>query len=178
MLNVWRELDLKESIFIFATNQFDLEDAIQKVVSNNSSIVVSTSDFQPQIKGKQDMEDIKESTCELSHTYHYQKQSVPRFFLFFFTNSIIIACSNNSGDWVNLSLISWEVNVYKCTRKINEEKRKLSQYHFQKQSVSRFFFTNSIIMACSNNSDDWPGWTHAWLVKRTWTSFYSQYQLQ
>ena len=49
------------------------------------------------------------------------------------------------------------MNVYKCTRKINEEKRKLSQYHFQKQSVSRFFFTNSIIMACSNNSDDWPG---------------------
>ena len=171
MLNVWRELDLKESIFIFATNQFDLEDAIQKVVSNNSSIVVSTSDFQPQIKGKQDMEDIKESTCELSHTYHYQKQSVPRLFLFFFTNSIIIACSNNSGDWVNLSLISWEVNMYKCTRKINEEKRKLSRYHFQKQSVSRFFFTNSIIMACSNNSDDWPGWTHASLVKRTWTSF-------
>ena len=81
-------------------NQFDLEDAIQKVVSNNSSIVVSTSDLQPQIKGKQDMVDMKESTCELSHTYHYQKQSVPRLFLFF-TNSIIISCSNNSGDWVN-----------------------------------------------------------------------------
>ena len=52
------------------------------------------------------MVDMKESTCELSHTYHYQKQSVPRLFLFLFTNSIRIACSNNSGDWVNLSLIS------------------------------------------------------------------------
>ena len=53
------------------------------------------------------MVDMKQSTCELSHTYHYQKQSVPRLFLFFFlTNSIIIACSNNSADWVNLCLIS------------------------------------------------------------------------
>ena len=52
------------------------------------------------------MVDMKQNTCELSHTYHYQKQSVPRLFLFFLTNSIIIACSNNSADWVNLCLIS------------------------------------------------------------------------
>ena len=51
------------------------------------------------------MVDMKESTCELSHTHHYQKQSVPRLFLFL-TNSIITACSKNSGDWVNLCLIS------------------------------------------------------------------------
>ena len=126
LLNVWRELDLKESIFIFAANQFDLEDAIQKVVSNKSSIVVSTSDFQPQIKANKTWWIWKKARVNsLTRTITKNKAFLVCFFFFLQIRLELLVVIIVVIGWT----YPWLVEKWTCTNALGKLMRKKENFH-------------------------------------------------